>query len=131
MKQQNNQERVRTLRLPLWTYGRVLPALPYFRVLVESLREHWLARQMARRHLARLDARPGSAGIRELIARTEVIRQAELAENELNATLAELHMNRRVSAPGGFIPIPRRRLGRCTRSSSRVTRFVHKRPHRR
>jgi hypothetical protein len=90
MKQQNNQETSRTVRLPLWTYGRVVKALPYFRVLVGSLREHWLTRQLARRDLARLDARPGRAGIRELIARTEAIRQEDLAESELKATLGEL-----------------------------------------
>jgi hypothetical protein len=90
MKQQNDQETARTLRLPLWTYGRVVKALPYFRVLVGSLREHWLTRQGARRDLARLDARPGRSGIRELIERAEASRQADLAESELKATLCEL-----------------------------------------
>src|SRR5207237_9038671 len=68
----------------------VFHARPYFSVLPGPRREDWRARQLGRRHLARLDARPGSAGIRELIARAETIRQAELAENELNATLGEL-----------------------------------------
>ena len=90
MKRQNDQETARTLRLPLWTYGRVVKALPFFRVLVGSLREHWLTRQLARRNLARLDARRGRADIRELIARAEAIRQADLAESELKATLGEL-----------------------------------------
>jgi hypothetical protein len=57
---------------------------------VGSLREHWLTRQLARRNLARLDARRGRADIRELIARAEAIRQADLAESELKATLGEL-----------------------------------------
>jgi hypothetical protein len=90
MKQQNNKETARTLRLPLWTYSRVVKALPYFRVLVGLLREHWLAGQLARRRLVRIDARPGRAGVRELVARAEAVRQADLAEYELNATLGEL-----------------------------------------
>jgi hypothetical protein len=100
MKQKNNRETARTLRLPLWTYGRVVKALPYFRVLVGSLREHWLTRQLARRELAHLDARPGRAGIRELMARAEAIRQADVAESELKATLGELQ------SLGGFCRHP-------------------------
>jgi hypothetical protein len=82
---------VRTLRLPLWTYGKVVKALPYFRVLVAALREHWLAKQLARRKLARLDALLKRAGRRELVARAEAVRQSELADSELDATLGELH----------------------------------------
>jgi len=90
MKQRNNEKSARTLRLPLWTYGRVVKALPYFRVLVASLRENWLAKQVARRKLARLTAFTQRAGRSEFLARAEAVRQAEQAEDELNKTQSEL-----------------------------------------
>src|SRR5262249_46854432 len=65
-------------------------AIPYFRALVRSLREHWLGMRQAHLQLRRLDARGVRPDRRALILREEASREAALAEERVVETLHEL-----------------------------------------
>jgi hypothetical protein len=74
----------------LWNYAAALKAVPYFRAVVRSLREHWLQAQGARRQIERLDARPGRPDRQTVIQRAQAARDAEQAQREFAETLDEL-----------------------------------------
>src|SRR5262245_54332706 len=90
MRKHRNPEPESTITLHLWTYPEAVNALPYFRAVVRSLREHWLEMQRARLQVRRLDARPGRPDRQALIVRAEAAREAELAEDHFNEALREL-----------------------------------------
>jgi hypothetical protein len=65
-------------------------ALPYIRILVQSLREHWLHLQRMRLWLQRLDAPRGRRSRQALILREDAAREAEQAETSFNEVRREL-----------------------------------------
>src|SRR5262249_19180544 len=74
----------------LWTYAEVVRALPYLRTIARSLRDEWLAIQLAHQQLRRLDARPGRPGRQTLLLREAISGEAELAAERFKETLREL-----------------------------------------
>src|SRR5260370_15789346 len=68
MKRRRNKELRNARALRLWTYDEATKALPYLRLVVGSLREHWLDAQMERRKGELLAARPGRPDRQRLLA---------------------------------------------------------------
>ena len=110
MRTQHNPQAESTINRRLWTYPEAVKALPYVRVLVRSLREHWLHRQQVRLQLRRLDARPRYRDRQTLILRAEAAREAERAESNFDEARRELEtLDISVLDPaGGLALIPLR-----------------------
>src|SRR5262249_16307459 len=87
---QNSKEMTRTAVGRVWTYSEALRAVPYFRSLLRSLREHALDVQSARLQLWVMDDRPGRPDRKALIQREEVIREIARAQVRFEETAAEL-----------------------------------------
>jgi hypothetical protein len=92
MRQQHSDQPEPSPTAHLWDYPAALQAVPYFRAVVRSLREHWLQMQRARRQIERLDAQPGRPDRQTLIRRTEAVRESEQARGEFAETLVELNV---------------------------------------
>ena len=90
MSKHRKREPESIIALRLWTHAEAVKALPYLRVLVRSLREHWLHLQRVRLEVRRLDARPGRPDRQALSLRADAAREAALAEDAFHETLAEL-----------------------------------------
>jgi hypothetical protein len=90
MRKQSDQRPEPFAALHLWTFEAALKAVPYFRAVVRSVREHWLHLQSARRQVQRLDSRPGRPDRQTLIRRAVAVKELEQADAELEETLDEL-----------------------------------------
>src|SRR5262249_55566415 len=71
-------------------YAEAIRAIPYLRAVVQSLRDHWLELQQARRQADRIDRAPGRPDRAALIQREESLRAADRAELNMDSALHEL-----------------------------------------
>jgi hypothetical protein len=86
-----NRDKQRPMRVVrLWTYAQAQKALPYFRSITGSLREHWLAAQSKRRDLESLSRTPGRPDRSQLVAAELVQNEKTEAEDRFNDALQEL-----------------------------------------
>jgi hypothetical protein len=74
----------------LWTYETTLKAIPYIRAVVRSLRDQWLALQVAKQQIERLDSSPGRPDRQSLVQRTLAAKKLDQAHIELEETFHEL-----------------------------------------
>jgi hypothetical protein len=74
----------------LWTHAKAQRAVPYLRLVLKSVRDHWLALQQARRELQRIDGRPGRPDRETLVLRGAIEREARSAEEQVDEALNEL-----------------------------------------
>jgi hypothetical protein len=73
-----------------WTFARTQAALPYFRSVMQSLREHRLEAQSLQLRSRRLADRPGRPDRASLIAREEALKAAEKEQQRFDDALNEL-----------------------------------------
>jgi hypothetical protein len=90
MKRRRNKELRNARALRLWTFDEASKAVPYLRLVVGSLREHWLDAQMERRKGELLAARPGRPDRQRLIAGAALHADQEGAETRFNEAAEEL-----------------------------------------
>ena len=76
-KQRKEQEPEAVVTLRIWTYADALKAVPYFRSLVQSLRDRWLEMRQAQGHQKRLAERPGRPDRVSIIAVEDAGRDLE------------------------------------------------------
>lgn len=89
-KQRKEQEPEAVVTLRIWTYADALKAVPYFRSLVQSLRDRWLEMRQAQGHQKRLAERPGRPDRVSLIAAEEAARDLERKEAALEDVIQEM-----------------------------------------
>ena len=91
MKRRKANKGSRNLRaIRLWTYDEAAKAVPYFRSVVNSLREHWLDAQSKRRDADRLNKEPGRATRARILSEQALAAGKDHAENRFNEALEEL-----------------------------------------
>ena len=90
MSKQIDQQETVILIHRVWSYSEAVKAVPYFRSLLRSLREHWLDMKVARKRLWLMDARPGRPDRKGLIQRQDIRQEAARAQEELEETSHEL-----------------------------------------
>ncbi|MBI3865773.1 MAG: DUF2203 family protein [Planctomycetia bacterium] len=89
-KQRKEPEAEAVVTLKMWTYDGVRKAVPYFRSLVQSLREGWLEMRQSQEQLKRLESRHGRADRDSLIAVEEAKRELTRAEAKLEEIIQEM-----------------------------------------
>ena len=90
MKRQPKNQTRPTRVIRLWNYPQTQKALPYFRSVVGSLRDHWLQFRSAERDLQRQAKQPGRPDRNALIANEHLQANKGVAENAFNEALHEL-----------------------------------------
>jgi len=90
MSKQTDQQEAVVLIHRVWSHSEAVKAVPYFRSLLRSLREHWLDMQMARMRLRLMDSRPGRPDRMGLIQREDIRQQAARAHEQFEETSHEL-----------------------------------------
>jgi len=90
MNNQQDQELGPVATLRLWSYADAVKALPYLRVIVASLRDHWLELQKARHEARQVAAGPIRQNRQSLIQQIEVIKAVATAEANVDETVQEL-----------------------------------------
>ena len=91
MKRKPKNRRGRPAKiLRLWTHADAEKALPYVRSIMGSLREHWLDVHRAKRHLRRLDRKPGRPDRTALLDRAHAAQDSDLAADRFDESLREL-----------------------------------------
>ena len=89
MKRRRRTKRGTLRAIRLWTYPEAAKALPYFRSITNSLRDHWLELQNKQLAVRRLQDAPRPKR-REIIALEEISDDARQAEDKFEDALAEL-----------------------------------------
>ena len=90
MYKQCDQEETVILIHRVWSCSEAVKAVPYFRSLLRSLREHWLDMKVARMRLWRMDARLGRPDRKALVLREHTRQEAARAQEQLEETSHEL-----------------------------------------
>jgi hypothetical protein len=89
-KQRKEPEAESVITLRMWTYLGAQKAVPYFRSLVQSLRDGWLEMRQAQEKQKKLEARPGKPDRDTLIAIEESSREMMRTEAKLEEVIEEM-----------------------------------------
>ena len=89
-KQRKEPEAEAVITLRMWTYPGAQKALPYFRSLVQSLRDGWLEMRQVQEQKKRLESRPGKPDRDTLIAIEESSRDLTRTEAKLEEVIEEM-----------------------------------------
>jgi hypothetical protein len=90
MKRPSGKAKKRRNSVQVWTHSQARAIVPYLKSVVESLREHTLQARQYHLSAERLANKPGRPDRTTIIAQTEARREAERAEENASAALAEL-----------------------------------------
>ena len=85
MQEHDKKEQV----IRFWSYAEARQALPYFRAVLHSVREHWIDKQNHGCRARRLAGLP-RPDRKVLVELAEADRQADEAQQELDAAIGEL-----------------------------------------
>jgi len=90
MRKQRKQKGERTVTLRLWTLAGAKKAAPYFRSLVQSLRDRWLELRDRQEQVRRIEARPGRPDRDALILLEDSRRDLARAEANVEEVIQEM-----------------------------------------
>jgi hypothetical protein len=90
MRKQRKQRAEKTVTLRLWTLTGARKAAPYFRSLVQSLRDRWLELRDKQEQVRRIESRPGRLDRDSLILREDSRRDVVRAELNVEAVVEEM-----------------------------------------
>jgi hypothetical protein len=91
MKGKRNRARRRRQTIQAWTHEQAQAATPYLASILHSLREHRLEWQAQQRRAEILTSRSGRPNRKALMEHQETLREAQRAQDDFEAALAELH----------------------------------------
>jgi hypothetical protein len=90
MRKQRKQQAEKTVTLRLWTLAGARKAAPYFRSLVQSLRDRWLELRDQQEHVRRIESRSGRPDRDSLILLEDTRRDVVRAELNVEAVVEEM-----------------------------------------
>jgi hypothetical protein len=90
MKRKRKQKRRQLRMIHLWSYPQAQKAVPYFRSITQSLRDHWLDLQNKRLQVDRLSHRPGKQDRAAILASASAAEEKTRAEDRFADALNEL-----------------------------------------
>jgi hypothetical protein len=90
MKRKRKQKRRQLRMIHLWSFPQAQKAVPYFRSITRSLRDHWLEVQTKRLEVDRLSHRPGKQDRTAILANLRAHEEKTQAEDRFSDALNEL-----------------------------------------
>ena len=90
MKRKRKQKRRQLRKIHLWSFPQAQKAMPYFRSITRSLREHWLELQTKRLEVDRLSHRSGRPDRTAILASATAAEEKTQAEDRFADALNEL-----------------------------------------
>jgi hypothetical protein len=90
MKRKKKQKKRQLRMISLWNFEQATKALPYFRSLARSIREHWLEAQKKRLEIERLAQRPGRPDRAAILDEETALQDKADAEDRFADALNEL-----------------------------------------
>jgi len=90
MRKQRRQKVEQTITLRLWTIAGAKKAAPYFRSLVQSLRDRWLELRDKQEQVRRIESRPGRLDRDSLILLEDSRRDLARAESNVEEVVQEM-----------------------------------------
>jgi hypothetical protein len=90
MRKQRRQKVEQTITLRLWTLAGAKKAAPYFRSLVQSLRDRWLELRDKQQQVRRIESRPGRPDRDSLILLEDSRRDLARAESNVEEVIQEM-----------------------------------------
>ncbi|HYT92404.1 MAG TPA: DUF2203 family protein [Gemmataceae bacterium] len=91
MNRQPNRSRKQQRRIKTWTFDRAKAALPYFRSVMQSLRNDYLEARSHNVRARRLTDRPGRPGRDALVAHQDALIEVDRAHDRADEALEELN----------------------------------------
>jgi hypothetical protein len=90
MRKQRRKKAEQTITLRLWTIAGAKKAVPYFRSLVQSLRDRWLELRNEQEQVRRIESRPGRPNRDSLILLEDSRRDLAQAEAKVEEIVQEM-----------------------------------------